>query len=405
MPIKDKTWVAVTLAILIASFANAQELMPQQPPSITTGGTPSASMNPDVSAIIDAVGGYWQRRPLSLAGDDPDLGGTLKTPGGGMTIQEAEVAFQSNIDPYWHGDLFLTIPNQGNLEVEEGFLTTTALPADLQLKAGIFRAGLGRQNAQHLHLQDFVMRPLINQTFLGVDGLRAPGVELSWLTPLPFYSMLMIEAMSPPVAETPTDGLQTFGGGTGKNDLAVVAAWKNFFDLSESTSAYLGLNFAAGQTSQVADPATGLALAANMRSELYGADLYVKYKPANESSGYFSVAWQSEYFQRWLKGNDFYQQEYDGGVYTQLVFQLARRWFWGVRFDALGLPSSDFVRQQQRYSTSLTFVPSEFSKIRLYGMNDVLNQNDFYNTATPLSGTAVMLQFEASMGAHGAHPF
>jgi len=87
------------------------------------------------------------------------------------------------VDPYFRADIFLTIPNLSGIEVEEAFLTTTHLPGNFQIKAGIFRAGLGRQNTQHLHLQDFTRRPAINPQFLGVDGLRAPGLEVNWLVP------------------------------------------------------------------------------------------------------------------------------------------------------------------------------------------------------------------------------
>ena len=81
--------------------------------------------------------------------------------------------------------MYLTIPNLTGIEVEEAFATTTSLPWNLQVKAGSFRSAFGRQNGQHLHVQDFTRRPLVNSAFLGTDGLRGPGLQVSWLTPLP----------------------------------------------------------------------------------------------------------------------------------------------------------------------------------------------------------------------------
>src|SRR5262249_2317146 len=70
------------------------------------------------------------------------------------------------------------------------YLTTLELPYNLQLKAGQFFNAFGRLNPTHPHTWDFVDQPVINSRVLGPDGLRAPGAQLSWLTPLPFFAEL-----------------------------------------------------------------------------------------------------------------------------------------------------------------------------------------------------------------------
>jgi hypothetical protein len=132
--------------------------------------------------------------------------------------------------------------------------------------------------------------------------------------------------------------------------------------------------------------------------------LYIKWKPANTVKGFKSLAWTTEYFRRHFIGDDVVRSQDDGGMYTQLVYQFAQRWYWGLRGDFLGLPVSDFVKSTQRYSMSLTFAPTEFSRLRLYGEDEVVNPADF-PTTTPASSLAVLLQLEVAMGAHGAHPF
>ena len=52
---------------------------------------------------------------------------------------------------------------------------TTSLPANLQIKAGTFRAQFGRNNTQHLHVQNFTRRPLMTSLLFGADGFRGPG--------------------------------------------------------------------------------------------------------------------------------------------------------------------------------------------------------------------------------------
>jgi hypothetical protein len=386
------------------------------------------SLNPDISVIVDSTAGFADHAPYSLAGDDPDLKGGSKAHPAGITVQEAEVGFQSVVDPYFRADVFLTIPNLQGLEVEEAFVTTTALPLDLQLKAGIFRSAFGRQNGQHLHVQDFTRRPLVNAAYLGTDGFRAPGVQLSYLVPTPFYLSLIAEAFSskaPDDLSVPT----TFGGGK-RTDLSTLFEAKLFIPATESLSVYGGLNAGFGRgnvprDASIADGRTSFGLTTDAPTQLYAADLYVKLKPPNVAGGYYSVAWQTEAFLRRTSGNRCFRDsdgaclpgaappadpvrfldQTDGGFYTQLVVQVARSWILGVREDLLGLPTSDLQPRVNRASLSATYITSEFARLRLYG-----EREDVSLPSAPLGdGTttnyAAFLQLEIAMGAHGAHPF
>jgi hypothetical protein len=401
---------------LRADVAEQQKQQPAQkagqPAPTASSSQPGAvsrffqSLNPDISAIADIAGGYYSDPDHTrLSGDDPAHTG--------FNLQELEVALQATVDPYFRADIFLTIPNLGGIEVEEAYLTTTGLPANFQLKAGVFRAGFGRQNTQHLHLQDFTRRPEVNPVFLGEDGLRSPGVELNWLVPkIPFYLLIGISAFS--VDASPNDRpLATFGGGN-RWDFTYVGYAKAFFSLNDSTSLYPGISFAYGNTSQgqaqtiIVDAcSSALPIAAPTRTAcdnfydlLYGADLYLKWKPPNQVRSYASVAWQTEYFLRQipeLKVNGMTHPQAEGGMYTQIVAQFARRWFLGVRGELMGIPSGAFVKREYAGAFSLTFQFSEFARVRLYG--EVRKPTQF-----DVNG-AGFVQLEASIGAHGAHPF
>jgi len=396
----------------------------QAPASATGGAAPPAplfrgaqSLNPDISAILDAEGGY-QRRPLQfLNGDDPVLRAEEGKKALGFAVQEVELALSAIVDPYFRGDVFLTVPNLDGLEVEEVFATSTSLPWNLQLKGGSFRSAFGRQNGQHLHVQDFTRRPLINAAFLGADGLRGPGAQLSWLAPLPFYLTFYAEAFSIGAPEEPAAGttlappVATFGGGE-PHDLTYAAEAKAFFPFGDEWSVYLGLNGATGVSPGLFQPAdTGVTVfGANRRSYLVGTDLYVKWKPPNVASGYSSVAWQTEAVWRHLDDAGDLPGGWDGGLYSQVVVQLARRWFLGVRGDVLGIPTSSALGQTLRGSASVTFQMSEFARVRAYLEAE---HNGSGPSAPGLSlasvqpgdAVAAFLQLEISIGAHGAHPF
>jgi hypothetical protein len=367
------------------------------------------TLNPDISAIVDFAAGWYQDDEGTIkSGDDPQSTG--------FKAQEIELALQAVVDPYFRADIFLTIPDLRELEVEEAFLTTTHLPANFQIKAGIFRAGLGRQNAQHLHLQDFTRRPYINPQLLGVDGLRAPGLEVNWLVPrIPFYLILSGSAFSVGPAE-PDQPLQTFGGGA-RWDFTYVATARAFFPFSDTTSLYAGLNYAHGKTSQsvtanstLPSTAQGLTVYDNWYDNLYGADLYLKWKPVNQARTYASLAWQTEYFVRQIPNlviSGVKHSQVEGGMYTQLVWQLHRRWFLGVRGQLMGIPSGDNIHRSYQGAGSITWALSEFSRIRLYG--EVGYGPRFLpEQAGPQPNRvtgAAFLQLEAAIGAHGAHPF
>jgi hypothetical protein len=409
----------------IQSDKAAQEKQGQQQPApaAATQDTPAPtpqsllrgtqSLNPDISAILDADFGFWRRPPSFLNGDDPDLGGAAGTRAVGAAVQEVEVALSAIVDPYFKGEVYLTIPNLEGLEVEEAFATTTSLPWSLQVRAGSFRSVFGRQNGQHLHVQDFSRRPLINAAFLGADGLRGPAAEVSWLAPLPFFLTLYGEVYSlradalqaPATGErpAPTDSF----GNDGSRTPTFVGAAKVFVPLAEDVSVYAGLSYAHGESPGVA-VSDGVSLGRGRASNVFGADLYVKWKPPNVAGGYASLAWQTEAIFRRFDGGDGLPAEWDGGFYSQLVYQFSRRWFFGVRGEMIGVPSSSVLGTAVRAGASLTFQASEFARVRGYAddeIGDVGGTTQIYGPLSPRNGPAAFLQLEISIGAHGAHPF
>jgi hypothetical protein len=391
---------------------------PSAPPEATSGSSGSApqtllrgaqSLNPDLSVIVDSVFGYERRAPQFLSGDDPNLGAQGTSHALGFMVQEVELAFSAIVDPYFKGEVYLTIPNLSGLEVEEAFATTTSLPWNLQVKAGSFRSAFGRQNGQHLHVQDFTRRPLINAAFLGTDGMRGPGAQVSWLAPLPFFLTLAGEAFSlrsDPADESKVQPLPvpSFGADASTRPTLAVEA-KAFFPLSEAWSLTSGLSFASGRSPGLL-LVDGTPAGARRDSQLYGVDVYLKWKPANVSLGYESLAFQAEAILRRLEAGDGIVGEWDGGGYAQIVAQFARRWFLGLRGDIVGVPSSSVLARTGRVGASLTFQASEFARVRAYlDAERASGTSGLLPRAQPQWAPAAFLQLEYSMGAHGAHPY
>src|SRR5262245_1272186 len=113
---------------------------PAPPQAAAPSGAPGRSqslLNPAISAVFQAIGG------TSLSHDHDDSNG--------FDLSEAEVAFQSVVDPYARVDLFLSFPAGESPEVEEGAVTTLGLPKSLQLKGGRFKSAFGKWNTLHNH--------------------------------------------------------------------------------------------------------------------------------------------------------------------------------------------------------------------------------------------------------------
>ena len=401
-----------------AAAQQGQKGPPAPAPAVTssTGGAPQTlfrgaqSLNPDMSAILDADFGWQRRAPQLLSGDDTDLHAEGTRHAVGFTAQEVELAFSAIVDPYLKGEVYLTIPNLEGIEVEEAFATSTSLPWNLQIKGGSFRSAFGRQNGQHLHVQDFTRRPLINAAFLGADGMRGPGVQLSWLAPLPFFLTLYGEAFSLGGDAADQTGalpqpVASFGADRSARPTLAAEA-KAFFPLGESWSVYSGLNFASGKSPGVSLGDAGTT-GVGREAQLYGADVYLKWKPINVARGYESLAFQAEAIVRHFGSGDGLEDEWDGGAYAQIVAQFARRWFVGVRGDVVGVPSSSVLARAERVGLSLTFQGSEFSRVRGYleAEHATAPSSAFLPQAMPQWAPAAYLQLEFSIGAHGAHPY
>src|SRR5436190_3387180 len=182
-----------------------------QPTQQPQQGRSGLTFNPDIGVIGDFQGYY-----TSLGKKNFDA-----------YLNETEVSLQATVDPYIRGDFFISfardpVTGKYGVEVEEGYLTTLSLPAQLQLKVGKFREAVGRINTTHPHALPFIDLPNAYVNYFGQDGLNDEGISLSWLVPnKAFYQELVFQTTSG-VSETPS-----FMRGEG-NHLIYLMHLKNF---------------------------------------------------------------------------------------------------------------------------------------------------------------------------------
>src|SRR6185503_578268 len=118
----------------------------------------------------------------------------------GFSVPNTELTFDGAVDPYFKGfsNIVFKLDENGEtgIELEEAYVLTTSLPANLQIKAGQFFTEFGRQNSQHPHAWSFVDQPLVLNRMFGPEGLRSQGMRLSWLPPTSWYTEAMVSVMN-----------------------------------------------------------------------------------------------------------------------------------------------------------------------------------------------------------------
>jgi hypothetical protein len=396
-----------------------------------------------------------------LGGHDPNQRG--------FTVQGVEMNLQGSVDPYFRGNanILFSIDSGGEsfVELEEGWLETVSLPWNLQLRAGQILSDFGRINTQHPHAWGFVDSPIVSARLLGPDGLRNPGARLSWLAPTPFFSELSL-GIQDSHGETATSfrgGGHSHGGDepeglpfgyrhpdndrgvSNVGDMLFAPRLATSFDLSDSQTLVLGASAAFGPNNSGSSGDT--------HTQIYGVDVYWKWKPANAHGGFPFVSWQTEaMLQRYELGRFDWDEDgnlgdgdgngfpdegvlvdstgvtpallnsetvTDYGLYSQLLYGFRKGWIAGLRLDYATSEKGDYEKmglrladnagggtsvgrdplrnQRWRISPNLTWYPSEFSKIRLQ-----YNYDDRDDIGVDHS---VWLQFEFLLGAHAAHKF
>ncbi len=406
--------------------ADAGSGMALPPEAAVASRKGNSAFNPAIGMIL--TGTYanlskdpesWTLSGFNLGGDGHGVGPGQR----GFSLGESEITFSANVDNLAYGALTLGLDGDNEVEVEEAFVQSTALPYGLTLKGGRFYGALGYQNEQHAHTWSFVDLPLAHQAFLG-GQYKQEGAQLKWVLPTTQYIELGAEL---------GNGGAFPGSDRGGNALgAALLSARTGGDVGDSHSWRLGASWLRTKAHERAwglahdhgheGEETHEAASFSGNSRMWVLDGVWKWAP-NGNAKRTNFTLQGEYFWRQDSGTasvphddhaheDTYRSR-QSGWYVQGVYQFMPQWRVGLRHDRLDSGSlrlgsgiaTHYAEHElaspgynpKRTSVMLDWSPSEFQRWRLQLNQDQARQG--------VKDTQLYLQYQMSLGAHGAHAF
>ena len=158
-----------------------------------SAGSSASAFNPAISLVLAGNYADTSREPgdWRIAGFMPN-GGEIGPGERSFNLGESELTFAASVDPYFSAQLTAAITGEDEIEVEEAFFRTLALPAGFVAKGGRFFSGFGYLNEVHAHAWDFADQPLVYQAFFGNQRAQ-DGLQLKWIAPTDLFIELGAE--------------------------------------------------------------------------------------------------------------------------------------------------------------------------------------------------------------------
>jgi hypothetical protein len=402
-----------------SAAAPATAVAAPAPPSVAATGPAGGAgggggFNPAVSLILSGTYSRTSNDPASyrLRGfplpPDAQAGPGVS----GFSLGESELGIAASVDPWFSGAANIAFEPDNSVSVEEAFFQTTALGHGLTVKGGRFLSSIGYLNSQHAHTWDFVDAPLAYQGMLG-GQFDDDGVDVAWLAPTDQFIELRGELGR---------GRSYPGTDTNRNGAGMAALIAHTGgDIGDSNSWRAGLsllhtNAAAQPLSDVNAAGEGVTNAFSGSTRTWVADFIWKWAPhGNAIQRNFKL--QGEYLQSTRDGSltydvaganstDAYRAK-QSGWYLQGVYQFMPRWRFGLRTEAVdggnasyGINGPFLLANEgtgHKNSVMVDYTLSEFSRLRLQFAHDTARFGEPDNQ--------IWVQYQMSLGAHGAHSF
>jgi hypothetical protein len=361
----------------------------------TARGSGANAFNPAIAIILNGSLARHSLDPAAFSRSGFPLAGEAGPGARGFSLGESEVSFAANIDDKFYGQLTLAIENEDgedHLGVEEAYVDTTALPNGLSARVGRFFSNIGYLNSHHAHTDMFFDRPLAYQAFLG-GQYGDDGVQVRWVAPTSTFLELggeVFRGQSFPSGGAQHDGLGTrtlfahMGG-----DLGAENEWLAGVSMLKTRTAGGEDGFDGDATVYVADATWKWAPQGNFKD---GGITFRSEFLLDDRDGTYLAPEGTSVAMPWIGKRR--------GGYLEGVYRLSRTWDFGYRYDKLwaddtGPFASAF--DPYRHSLEATWRNSEFSLVRLQLSREKPNAEATDN--------AIVLQYQTSLGAHGAHKF
>ena len=410
-----KTAEAAAAAPPPASDTGVAQAAPAAAPAAAVApGGGANSFNPSMSLILSGIYTRTRMDPANYTISGFQLPANAEAGPGtrGLSLSESELGFSASIDPWLRGAANISLHGDNSVSVEEAFIQTTSLGNGLSLKAGRFFSGVGYLNPQHAHTWDFADNPLAYQALLGTQ-YGDDGVQLSWLAPTDQYIELGAElgrGRSFPGNDNSRNGagMTAFSAHTG-GDIGISHNWRA--GLSVLNAKATGQSLAALDTS-----GSMVGNAFSGRTRVWIADAIWKWAP-NGNATRTNFKLQGEYLRSTRTGTLVYDtantnsadayRAVQSGWYVQAVYQFMPGWRVGLRTEQLdpgkpdyGINSASLAGdgyRPRKNTLMLDYNPSEFSRVRLQLAQDRSREGRADNQ--------LFLQYQMSLGAHGAHSY
>jgi len=356
----------------------------------------------EVGVILDA---YHKSETTALGGRTEGFGSSHSELSLSQDVADVATA-QVTLVGEWNEE-------ESDVELEEAYLQSTALPGGLNVTAGRFLADIGYLNATHSHSDNFSERPLLYRAFLGGHYFD-DGVGVSWLAPTDRYWRLSAGAFTGDELgeEASESSIGTWTLSTEFGD-----------DFGDNASWQLGLSYLRNKTQSSAhhdeddhdedhdddhdheehDHAGHSHGAEYQGEKLYLADLVWKWAPqGNNRKQQIKLAAEYAYVE------DVYGAEVDhyDGWYLSGVYQFDENWSTGVRYGRVNLAEEHEHDDEHEWEESrlnetsimLSWQPTHTQRLRLqYIHQDADNVEGADN--------AITLHYQIGFGAHAAHSF
>jgi hypothetical protein len=407
------TWgTAVPPAPGVQVDAVAASAMPAPPAGASGGG--ANAFNPAISLILSGIYSNTSKDPANYAitGFHLPPGAEIGPGTRGLSLSETELGFAASIDPWLRGAANISVRPDDTVGVEEAFIQTTALGNGFSLKAGRFFSGIGYLNPLHAHTWDFVDNPLAYQAMLGTQ-YGDDGLQLTWIAPIDQYLEFGAELGR---------GYTYPGSNTSRNAPGMAALYAHTGgDIDDSQSWRAGISLLGAKAtdqSLLATDANGAAVtnAFTGNTRVWVVDAVWKWAPdGNGTRTNFKL--QGEYLNSTRSGDLVYDigntdsagtyRAVQSGWYVQGVYQFMPHWRAALRTERLNAGSPDYGLNAASFAANgyaptkntlmVDFNPSEFSRVRLQVAQDRARQGFVDNQ--------LFLQYQVSLGAHGAHGY
>jgi hypothetical protein len=383
-------------------------------PVVASSGGGTNSFNPSMALILSGLYTRTSQDPAKYAITGFRLPSSVAVGPGtrGFSLSESELDLSASIDPWLRGAANISLQSDNTVSVEEAYVQTTTLGDGFSLKAGRFFSSVGYLNSQHSHTWDFVDNPLAYQALLGTQ-YSDDGLQLTWLAPTDQFIELGAELAR---------GRSFPGSDTGRNGAGMVALIAHTGgDVGDSNSWRAGLSVLTAKANDqtlIATDAAGdtVTSAFSGHTRVWVADAVWKWAP-NGNATRTNFKLQGEYLRSARSGDSLSDVGNANGVaafsaiqsgwYLQAVYQFMPRWRVGLRTERLnpGKPADGLNQASlaigayhpRKNTLMVDFSPSEFSRVRLQLAQDRAHQGFIDNQ--------LFIQYQMSLGAHGAHNY